>query len=631
MAEPKHSIELIDYIDVVLKHKWFILLATLACTAGALWQTQNTITQYQASALLFAKGPQEQVAEVGSSTLGIEFFNLVAESDEIRLALDVLRDKLLPDVKNVESANYTLTTSTRENTITLTVTSELRALVIPILSTWADTLIASTRDISENESIEFYEFVTGQLNSAINKLEQYDSELEILERDQPIEFLTKEKEGHNLQIADLQKEIFEISENLRKEELGLVHAQEAVNNFEIENIALHLLSAEELQEQLSNNKLSAGAKKSLTNLLQLNTLNKMRLDVVRDSSITLQQFDKETKYHLLLSKSKKLQEVIKELAEDIINARGDDIKSRYETESLQRELDLRRGQIQSNSSGESNSINEKFSVSVGKGGPVIDKSFDGPNPEHAGPPKRQYTEQDDEKWKIEALTIDDISDPSNAMISILLSEARIKVHNATITLTKGEKDLNELSLMQLDLERNLANTKRKRDGLKKDFESREKSLANQIDVLTEINDHYISTYGHKKKSIGRLTQNVSTIKTELAALETQLVAAQKKASNVFEKANRAIARRQRLLRSKETVSATFNRFSDLLEEARIAREKSTSGLRLLTQDKQLQTIQPPAATRRVIISGGFGFAISLFLSFLLEYIHRARRNQEQNL
>ena len=56
MAELKHDIELIDYIDVVLKHKWFILLATLACTAGALWQTGNTITQYQASALLFAKG-----------------------------------------------------------------------------------------------------------------------------------------------------------------------------------------------------------------------------------------------------------------------------------------------------------------------------------------------------------------------------------------------------------------------------------------------------------------------------------------------------------------------------------------------------------------------------------------------
>ena len=72
--------------------------------------------------------------------------------------------------------------------------SQNHALVTPILSTWADTLIASTRDISENESIEFYEFVTGQLNSAINKLEQYDSELEILERDQPIEFLTKEKE-----------------------------------------------------------------------------------------------------------------------------------------------------------------------------------------------------------------------------------------------------------------------------------------------------------------------------------------------------------------------------------------------------------------------------------------------------
>ena len=163
------------------------------------------------------------------------------------------------------------------------------------------------------------------------------------------------------------------------------------------------------------------------------------------------------------------------------------------------------------------------------------------------------------------------------------------------------------------------------------FENREKSLASQVDVLTEINDHYIATYGRNKKSIDMLTQSVSTITTELANLETQLVAAQKKASNVFEKANRAIARRQRLLRSKETVSATFNRFSDLLEEARIAREKSTSGLRLLTQDKQLQTIQPPAETRRVIIGGGCGFVISLFLSFLLEYIHRARRNQEQNL
>ena len=53
MEEFEREVELIDYIEVLLKRKWFILLATLACMGGGVLYNLIIPALYQASTLLF--------------------------------------------------------------------------------------------------------------------------------------------------------------------------------------------------------------------------------------------------------------------------------------------------------------------------------------------------------------------------------------------------------------------------------------------------------------------------------------------------------------------------------------------------------------------------------------------------
>ena len=88
---------------------------------------------------------------------------------------------------------------------------------------------------------------------------------------------------------------------------------------------------------------------------------------------------------------------------------------------------------------------------------------------------------------------------------------------------------------------------------------------------------------------------------------------------------------QRLMRDQSVYSETVARFSKLLEEARIAREKAAGDIRILTRALQVRPIPQEQGRHKATVAAGVGFLLSCILSLLTEYIRKAqqRRLSEQ--
>ncbi|HJP33653.1 MAG TPA: hypothetical protein QGF95_24130, partial [Candidatus Latescibacteria bacterium] len=84
---------------------------------------------------------------------------------------------------------------------------------------------------------------------------------------------------------------------------------------------------------------------------------------------------------------------------------------------------------------------------------------------------------------------------------------------------------------------------------------------------------------------------------------------------------------QRLVRDRDNYNNTIARFSKLLEEARIAWEKSAGDMRVLTRALEVRPILQDREPHRATIAIGAGLLLSTFGSLLIEYVRQARRRR----
>ena len=90
MRDTEREIELIDYIEVVLKRKWLIAPATLAGLAGGWFiQADPPPIRYEAAVLLMVK-PLASAAvgtEVAVPSLSSQFYHSLGLADDLKQAL----------------------------------------------------------------------------------------------------------------------------------------------------------------------------------------------------------------------------------------------------------------------------------------------------------------------------------------------------------------------------------------------------------------------------------------------------------------------------------------------------------------------------------------------------------------
>lgn len=208
MDTHERDIELMEYIEVLLKRKQLIVTGTLLCAAvtGLLVLLQPQ--QYQARALIVispaiasaGQGQQDEgiAAALGSDIvvpgLAAEAYEALAKGDEL---LYLLKDSLLHVGLSAEIQSELLELDLEEMAVDmleadlLAATAEAKSpllefraqspqdeLPIAMVNLWAELFVERNRGLSSNVADDYYQWVQSQYDIAKDKLEDTEKELE---------------------------------------------------------------------------------------------------------------------------------------------------------------------------------------------------------------------------------------------------------------------------------------------------------------------------------------------------------------------------------------------------------------------------------------------------------------------
>jgi len=219
-----------------------------------------------------------------------------------------------------------------------------------------------------------------------------------------------------------------------------------------------------------------------------------------------------------------------------------------------------------------------------------------------------------------------LANPTYVSLSSQLSKLRLeyelyKSQNSNIfssndTINDGTQSLDEvLRILQL------------REEIINRYQSTEDKLKTQANRLLDGQYQEIDNYSEYLSKKDSLSSAYKTLTLQKKNQEEQLKDLQQATANIKNQLSGKIDLRQSLLRDREIFSQTVARFSKLLEEARIAREKAAGDIRVLTRALEVRQVPQEQGRHKATIAAGVGFLLSCILSLLAEYIRKARHNR----
>ena len=601
MAEYEREVELIDYIEVVLKRKWLILLGTLACMVGGMLHGRSAPHLYETSALLFVSDANRQggVAdtEVQTPGLDVNFYRSVATADEIKLAVNEYRDHLV-DSLGIETAGVSLSANIVDKTgIRLTATSRSRQLTVPIVHAWTDTFIARTTVLTATENARYLEFVDKQRRAFGAKLAAADSALENFEKEQRIVFLEQRRTAYEDQIATLQSDAIRTEIELRQMEGELLRVRHITAAVEIDGIPVFLLEPEAI-EGLSRDSLSRQARRPVDNLAQAERVGRLRRDAVMEFESSLLDFDRGRGYSRVKQEVQQLEHAILAYTEESRGAEESRISALAEIEGLEGELAKHEPVVAVAKAVADDDLLEKLS-----GNPPSERAI----------------------RKLERLKLySEVPNPVYLALDERRAQAGARLEIALSHIRRGAVELAELQNRLANIQREFLTLENERQALIESAKHRQRELSAQARVHDRLHGDGKRHYLLSKSREGELSPRVDELRDELRDQQTQLSRVKESASETLDQLNSLLARRDRLVRAKGTMVGMFDRFTKRAEEAGIAREKAASGLREITTAHTPRSVTRQSPVQKSLVSGAVGLVVSIFLAFLLEYVHKAR-------
>ncbi|MGY8826279.1 MAG: hypothetical protein ACKVJG_20485, partial [Candidatus Latescibacterota bacterium] len=219
-----------------------------------------------------------------------------------------------------------------------------------------------------------------------------------------------------------------------------------------------------------------------------------------------------------------------------------------------------------------------------------------------------------------------LANPTYVSLSSQLSKLRLeyelyKSQNSNIfssndTINDGTQSLDEiLHILQL------------REEIINRYQNTEDKLNAQANRLLDGQYQELDNYSDYLSLKDSRSSEYKTLIFQKKSQEEQLKDIQQAIANIKSQLSSKVDLRQSLLRDREIFSQTVARFSKLLEEARITREKAAGDIRVLTRALKVRPVPQEQGRHKTTIAAGVGFLLSCILSLLAEYIRKARHNR----
>ena len=220
MSQYEREIELYDYIEVLLKYKWFILAATLLC-GGAGWHFRPALAPiYKADVVLMIKQMPSQQADgqQAANTQSSGFYETLAQDDGLKQAvihsLKGLTDSLGVSL-SLSTMHGILQVEILDPGVKLTVRHPNPHLPIPLVNTWASLFVARNSDLSSEEGGRYYDYVESQYTETRAHLDTIEAKLHSFKNDNQIGFLQMQQSMLDTAAISLYRHIFALESALQ--------------------------------------------------------------------------------------------------------------------------------------------------------------------------------------------------------------------------------------------------------------------------------------------------------------------------------------------------------------------------------------------------------------------------------
>jgi len=228
------EVSLYDYIKVVNKRKWVIIIGTFACIFTAAVVTFLLPRVYETRATLTMEGPETPDVKIGVLNIptGLsldKFFNFLPSN--MNLDLEVIRRL------GLDKSPHNLTPQALSQIITFGLAKDSRTITIKvryshpdktkeIANTMAEVVKDHYQFLNESEISKSQSLIDEQLNLAQASLVEAEKNLQAFKQTLDVDFLRREIGAHSAQETNLAKEYSKIRVSLVEEEARLTRAQE---------------------------------------------------------------------------------------------------------------------------------------------------------------------------------------------------------------------------------------------------------------------------------------------------------------------------------------------------------------------------------------------------------------------
>jgi len=578
MGPQEREIELYDYLEVILRRKWYILAGALLCVAGTSIYTSSALPLYQASAQIFIVPPQTELKEtqVELFTLTPAFYQAVATADENVLAMNQLQQSLIDSLGlSLPQTPLSLEAEVVDNMrMVMRVSAADTLLARQILYAWIETFLDQNQALSATESKRYFNDVLAQYEQARDKLAEVDGALAELSGRTMLGVVEKQQVQYQKQLLAAQDSLVSAEFELREKESRREHIREAMQGMEQGGRPIYTLSAVE-HAPLKANQLSPLAHRVLDCVSALDTLKKAQDQAEAQYNLALLEFDQGHNYNGLSRKVEEVAKAIESYQRSYIQAQSQQLTANANLQAIEKEL-------------------AKHPEVIG----------DGPGLSELNPVRLELEKQ--------------------------RAEEGVSYEMARVYAERGQVELQEMQARHEAARRELYSVEKERQVLAN-------RLARERAAVREQIDFYQATFDAARKAFLGYKMEVSVVEGEVGAkkLLTQyrrdhLHQLEQTIKGLQQDMAAEIAESERLNRERKTYTATFDRFAQLVEEARIAQQKaakSVTNLRLITRDVMARPVGSAGQTQKIPMSAGLGALLSTVLVFLAEYIRKAREQR----
>ena len=255
----ENEVSLYDYIKVISKWKWFIIIGTSVCILTAGIVTLLLPRVYETRATLAVEGSVTPDVEIGilSVPTGLsldKFFNFLPNNRDLNL--EVIRSLGLdksPDELTPQALSETVTFSLDKDSRTITINTRYNhpEKAKDIADTMAEVVKEHYQVLNEAEILQSQALIDEQLNLARASLLEAEKNLEAFEETVDVDSLKIEIQARVSQETSLTEEYSSITIFLVEEEAGLARTEEEIEKID-EQLSLARASLLEAEKNLES-------------------------------------------------------------------------------------------------------------------------------------------------------------------------------------------------------------------------------------------------------------------------------------------------------------------------------------------------------------------------------------------